>query len=99
MSLVDTLTTLAAQSGVQVIAESNVTPAFVLYDARDNSPSLLDAIGVRTHLVVRTADGKTLAEYGTSEPKDYVLAGVLVALIVTAVTLIGGAAVKAIKSV
>ena len=102
MSITDQLATytnaFAVQNGVRLIAESNVTPSVVLYDAADSTPTFLDRIGVRTHVWLQTADGKVIAEYGVNEPKDLVLAGVLAVLLFAAVSLIGGAVVKGLKA-
>ena len=98
MSAIDTLYSLAAQSGVQVIAESNVSPPIVLFDASDTSPTLLDLLGIRPHVTVKTSDGKVLAEYGHAEPRNYLLVALLLAGLFVGVTVVGGSVVRALKS-
>lgn len=97
-NFLDTLTEkafdVAAREGVTVVAESNILPSSVtLYDARDTSPSLLDALGIRTHVVARTDDGRVLAEYG--EPVSF---NPLLALLYGSVVVLGFLAVlKAVR--
>ncbi len=80
-----------ALGGVTVDVESNVTPSFRLYDSRDDRPSLLDALGVKTHFVVRRGDGSVLTEYGQAQPKNYVLAAALLVAAVAGVLILGAA--------
>jgi len=80
----------AASEGVTVVAESNLTPSPVtLFDARDTAPSLLDVLGVRVHVVAKTQDGKTLAEYGEPVSFNPALALIYGAVLVLGVVAFG----------
>lgn len=81
---------VAAREGVTVTASSNVSPSPVtLYDARDSTPSLLDVLGIRVHVVAQTADGKVLAEYGEPVQFSPLLAVIYGAVIVLGVVAFG----------
>lgn len=86
------LTGAVESAGVRVVAETNVTPAVVLYDAADKSPSLLDMLGVRVYARVETADGKLITSYG--EPVRFdPIAAVLSAAVIVSLSLLASAIV------
>lgn len=88
---------VAARSGVTITAESNVTPPVVLYDAASTAPSLLDALGIQTHIVAKTANGTVLASYGSPVQRNYPLMLVYGFAIVAVAAFLGVAVVRGIK--
>jgi len=97
MPVADYLARIASQGGVTVTVSSNVTPRVVVYDARSTEPTLLDLLGIKTHIVARTSDGRILAEYGVPVAPDYVLAALLITGLFLAVTVVGGTVVRLLK--
>lgn len=100
-SILDSLTSrafeVAAAQGVTVVAESNVSPPVTLFDARDSSPSLLDLLGVKLHVVAKTQDGKTLAEYGEPVSFNPFLALLYGAVLVLGVIAVGATVSRALR--
>lgn len=91
------LTSAVESAGVRIVAETNVTPAVVLYDAADHSPSLLDLLGIRVYARVETADGKLITSYGEPVSFDPLAAAVAAAVIVSLSMLLSAIALRVIK--
>jgi len=86
-----------ALGGVTVDVESNVTPPIRAYDSRDTGPSLLAVLGVKTRLVVRSVDGRPIAEYGEPLRPNYALAGFLVLVGAASLILLGAVTARLIR--
>lgn len=86
-----------ALGGVTVDVESNVTPPIRAFDSSDTGPSILDLLGVKTRLVVRSVDGRPIAEYGEPLRTNYALAGFLVLVGVAALIVLGAGVGRLIR--
>jgi hypothetical protein len=72
----------AQRAGVRVTVETNVTPPMVLYDVADTGPSILDVLGIKSHVTVTTSEGKELAEFGAPVERNVFLMAAYGAVIV-----------------
>lgn len=78
MSALDVLLTAATsraelaarERGLRVVVKTSITPAVTVYDARDTAPGLLEALGIKTHIVAVTADGVVVSELGEPAPTE-----------------------------
>lgn len=64
----------AQARGLRVIVKTSITPATVVYDARDTAPGWLELLGVKTTVVAVDAAGRVVAELGEPAPTNYALA-------------------------
>ncbi|SRR5258706_15112875 len=97
MALDVLITRALGSAGVTVDVESNVLPTLRVYDAAATGPSWLDTLGIQTRFVVRTADGRTLTQYGEPVTTDYVLAAVLAVVGLSALVLLGAATARLLR--
>jgi hypothetical protein len=65
---------VSKSQGIRLVAGSNITPEFTLYDASDTSQSLLDTLGIRSYARVIDKNGNVLASYGDGQSFNLVLA-------------------------
>lgn len=65
---------VAEQQGLRLVAGSNITPEVTVYDSADLSPSLLDALGIRTYARLEDKNGNVIASYGQTEPINWLYA-------------------------
>lgn len=98
----DALATRAQQEierrGLVVTVQTNVLPPITLYDARDESASLLELLGIQTYAEARDDSGAVLFSYGTPPRFNPALAMLLGIGLFVGVTIAGGAIVRGLKA-
>jgi hypothetical protein len=87
----------ARARGLRVVVKTSITPAVTVYDARDVAPGVLEALGVKTHVIAIDDAGRVVAELGEPAPTDYPTAAAIWLLAAVAGFLVVVLAARALR--